>query len=61
MGHGIFPTYNHYYHAHEIFPHLSKAEKKAVFFPEKKSKKQNVSRLRFIDDEDQEPDTNKKI
>ena len=61
MGHGIFPVYNHYYHAHEIFPYLSKAEKKEVFFPEKKVRKQNVSRLRFAgDDEEQSPKEHKK-
>lgn len=39
MAHGIFPTHNNYYKAKEIFPFLSKKEKKEVFFPDKKSKK----------------------
>jgi hypothetical protein len=37
--HGIFPTHNKYYLATELFPFLSKEEKKAVYFPERKSKK----------------------
>jgi len=37
--HGIFPTHNKYYLAQEIFPYLSKEEKKAVYFPERKSKR----------------------
>ena len=37
--HGIFPTHNKYYLAQEIFPHLSRAEKKEVYFPDKKTKR----------------------
>lgn len=37
--HGIFPTLNKYYISSELFPCLSKEEKKAVFFPERKSRK----------------------
>lgn len=37
--HGIFPTLNKYYISSELFPCLSKEEKKEVFFPERKSKK----------------------
>ena len=36
--HGIFPTHNKYYIAHEIFPHLSRKEKKEVYFPDKVKK-----------------------
>ena len=39
MAHGIFPTHNKYYIATEIFPYLSKKEKKEVYFPEYKPKK----------------------
>lgn len=61
MAHGIFPTHNRYYYANEIFPYLSKAEKKEVFFPEKKSKKQNISRSRFAgEDEEQAPKVRKR-
>lgn len=38
MGHGIFPSYGMQYQK-TVFCHLSKEEKKAVFFPDKKSKK----------------------
>ena len=38
MAHGIFPTHNKYYIATEIFPYLSKKEKKEVYFPEHKPK-----------------------
>lgn len=37
MGHGIFPNYGLQYQK-TIFPFLTKAEKKAVFFPERKRK-----------------------
>jgi len=38
MGHGIFPNYGPSYQK-TVYCLLSKEEKKAVFFPEKKSKK----------------------
>ena len=37
--HGRFPTMNKYYLAHEIFPYLSKEEKRAVYFPTKEESK----------------------
>jgi len=37
--HGRFPTMNKYYLAHEVFPHLSKEEKRLVFFPTKEELK----------------------
>ena len=37
--HGRFPTHNRYYLAHELFPHLSKEEKRLVFFPTKEERK----------------------
>ncbi len=38
MAHGIFPTTNKYYLATELFPYLSKQEKKEVYFSTKKPK-----------------------
>jgi|688.fasta_scaffold89794_6 hypothetical protein len=54
--HGIFPTLNKYYISSEIFPCLSKEEKKAVFFPERKSKRSPSLRDKVRDeDEDSAP------
>ncbi len=53
MAHGIFPTYNKYYLATEIFPHLSKEEIKAVYFPDKTKKKTLSKADRFNQDEDE--------
>ena len=53
--HGRFPTHNKYYLAHELFPLLSKEEKRSVSFPtkEERSKKVTKSDLR-MSREDQE-------
>jgi len=53
--HGRFPTHNKYYLATELFPLLSKEEKRAVFVPtkEERSKKVTKSDLR-MSREDQE-------
>jgi hypothetical protein len=37
--HGRFPTHNKYYLAHELFPFLSKEEKRLVYFPTKEERK----------------------
>jgi hypothetical protein len=37
--HGRFPTHNKYYLAHELFPYLSKEEKRLVYFPTKEERK----------------------
>jgi hypothetical protein len=37
--HGPFPTHNKYYLATELFPLLSKEEKRLVFFPTKEERK----------------------
>jgi hypothetical protein len=37
--HGRFPTHNKYYLATEIFPFLSKEEKRLVYFPTKEERK----------------------
>ena len=37
--HGRFPTHNKYYLAQEIFPYLSKEEKRLVYFPTKEERK----------------------
>jgi hypothetical protein len=50
--HGIFPTLNKYYISSELFPCLSKEEKKAVFFPERKSRKAISSRHEAKDEDD---------
>ena len=51
--HGIFPTLNKYYISSELFPRLSKEEKKAVFFPERKSRKTTSLRHRAKDEEEE--------
>jgi hypothetical protein len=51
--HGIFPTLNKYYLSSELFPRLSKEEKKAVFFPERKSKRTNTSYKSKDEDDEQ--------
>jgi len=42
--HGRFPTHNKYYLAHELFPLLSKEEKRQVFFPTKEERSKKVSK-----------------
>jgi hypothetical protein len=42
--HGRFPTHNKYYLATELFPHLSKEEKRLVYFPTKEERSQKVSK-----------------
>jgi len=42
--HGRFPTHNKYYLAHEVFPHLSKEEKRLVYFPTKEERSMKVSK-----------------
>jgi hypothetical protein len=37
--HGRFPTHNKYYLATELFPFLSKEEKRLVYFPTKEERK----------------------
>ena len=37
--HGRFPKHNKYYLAHEVFPYLSKEEKRLVYFPTKEERK----------------------
>ena len=37
--HGRFPTMNKYYLVHELFPFLSKEEKRLVYFPTKEERK----------------------
>jgi hypothetical protein len=37
--HGRFPTHNRYYLHHELFPFLSKEEKRLVYFPTKEERK----------------------
>ena len=37
--HGRFPTMNKYYLAQELFPYLSKEEKRLVYFPTKDERK----------------------
>jgi len=51
--HGIFPTLNKYYISSELFPCLSKEEKKAVFFPERKSKRATSLRHKATDEDDE--------
>ena len=53
MAHGIFPTHNKYYLAHELFPFLSKEEKKAVYFPERKSKRPASLRHKTTDEDEE--------
>lgn len=54
MAHGIFPTPNKYYLASEIFPFLSKKEKKEVFFPERKPKQQVIAPKRSRKEDEEE-------
>jgi hypothetical protein len=42
--HGRFPTHNKYYLAHELFPLLSKEEKRLVYFPSKEERSKKVSK-----------------
>lgn len=42
--HGRFPTHNKYYLAHEVFPLLSKEEKRLVYFPTKEERSKKVSK-----------------
>ena len=42
--HGRFPTHNKYYLAHELFPYLSKEEKRLVYFPTKEERSKKVSK-----------------
>jgi hypothetical protein len=42
--HGRFPTHNKYYLAHELFPLLSKEEKRLVYFPTKEERSKKVSK-----------------
>jgi hypothetical protein len=42
--HGRFPTHNKYYLAHEIFPLLSKEEKRQVYFPSKEERSKKISK-----------------
>lgn len=42
--HGRFPTHNKYYLANELFPLLSKEEKRAVYFPTKEERSKKVSK-----------------
>lgn len=51
--HGIFPTLNKYYISSELFPCLSKEEKKAVFFPERKSRKMTSPHHRAKDEDEE--------
>jgi hypothetical protein len=51
--HGIFPTLNKYYLSSELFPRLSKEEKKAVFFPERKSKRTGALSHRPKDEDEE--------
>jgi len=53
--HGRFPTHNKYYLAHEVFPYLSKEEKRQVYFPTKEERSKKVSKRDFkMSREDQE-------
>lgn len=42
--HGRFPTHNKYYLASELFPLLSKEEKRLVYFPTKEERSKKVTR-----------------
>lgn len=42
--HGRFPTMNKYYLATELFPLLSKEEKRSVFFPTKEERKGKIAK-----------------
>jgi hypothetical protein len=54
MGHGIFPNYGFQYHK-TIFGLLSKAEKKAVFFPEKRKKSVGQANASYNEEEAPKP------
>lgn len=42
--HGRFPIFNKYYLAHEVFPLLSKEEKRSVYFPTKEERSKKISK-----------------
>jgi hypothetical protein len=42
--HGRFPTLNKYYLTSELFPLLSKEEKKNVYFPSKEQRSKKVTK-----------------
>ena len=42
--HGRFPTHNKYYLASELFPHLSKEERRLVYFPTKDERKGKITK-----------------
>jgi hypothetical protein len=42
--HGRFPKHNKYYLANELFPLLSKEEKRFVYFPTKEERSKKVSK-----------------
>jgi hypothetical protein len=42
--HGRFPTHNKYYLAHEVFPLLSKEEKRLVYFPSKEERSKKITK-----------------
>lgn len=42
--HGRFPTHNKYYLANEVFPYLSKEEKRLVYFPTKDERKGKIAK-----------------
>ena len=42
--HGRFPTHNKYYLAHEVFCHLSKEEKRNVYFPTKEQRSKGMAK-----------------
>ena len=42
--HGRFPTHNKYYLANELFPFLSKEEKRLVYFPTKEERSKKFSK-----------------
>jgi hypothetical protein len=53
--HGRFPTHNKYYLAQELFPYLSKEEKRAVYFPTKDERKGKIAKSDLrMSKEDQE-------
>jgi hypothetical protein len=41
---GPFPTHNKYYLAQELFPFLSKEEKRLVYFPTKEERSKKMSK-----------------
>jgi len=53
--HGRFPTHNKYYLASELFPLMSKEEKRLVYFPTKEERSKKVSKKDFrLSKEDEE-------